>query len=186
MSQEISIILTRANWCPHCKHFEPIFKLAKEIYESGKDKFFKDYKIKFEDYDLADNNVKNTFTLNHYDIKDKIKGYPTLFVNLKNKTSKSKDYIQVDHTVINDELSKNTQDKDAAKRFIKNIANTLKGIDSDNKISYIQQGGKLDDNKCSLNFNNNEIDNIVGGENDKYKSKYLKYKSKYLKLKNKM
>lgn len=183
MSQEISVILTRANWCPHCKHFEPIFKLAEEISESGTNKFLKDYKIKFEDYDLADNDVKNTFTLNHYDIKDKIEGYPSLFVNFKNKTSKSNDYVQIDHTVINNELSKNKQETDAAERFLKNIVNSLKEIGSDNKISYVQQGGEQNNSKCGLNFDNN---NIVGGENDKYKSKYLKYKSKYLKLKNKM
>ena len=34
MSQEINVVLARANWCSHCKHFEPIFEQSKELYKN--------------------------------------------------------------------------------------------------------------------------------------------------------
>lgn len=168
MSNKISVILTRANWCPHCHHFEPIYNIAKDIYKEFEE--LKNYEINFEDYDLADDDIKNTFMVNHYDIKDKIKGYPTVFVNLKNKNKHTNNYLTIDHTTINDEIKEIDQHEEAAKRFIKNIVNVLNTNNSDNKVLYIQKGGY-----------NKDL------EHEKtYKKKYLKYKSKYLELKNKI
>lgn len=176
MTQKISIILTRANWCPHCQHFEPIFEIAKNIYT--KHDYLKDFEIGFEDYDLANDDVKNTFMLNHYDIKDKILGYPTVFINLKNKTSKLNNYFTIDHTVIDNNIDESKQHTEAAKIFLENIANGLKSFNSENKVLFIQKGGnKL--NQCSIGGGLNDLKN-----EPIYKEKYLKYKSKYLKLKN--
>lgn len=187
MSQKISIILTRANWCPHCQHFEPIFENAKKLYK--KNDYLKDLEIGFEDYDLANDDVRNTFMLNHNDIKDKIQGYPTVFVNLKNKTSKQNDYFTIEHTVKNndDNVDESKQIEQAAMKFLINVSNGLKNLDSENKVLFIQKGG----NNLNKNFNtNNNLNKCVvsGGSlniknQDIYKEKYLKYKSKYTELK---
>lgn len=174
MTQKISIILTRANWCPHCQHFEPIFEEAKNIYK--KHDYLKDFEIGFEDYDLAEDDIKNTFMLNHNDISDKIRGYPTVFINLKNKTSKQNDYFTIEHTIVDSNIAESKQHNHAAKKFLENIANGLKSFDSENKVLFIQQGGNKS-MPCSvggnLSINNQAI----------FKEKYLKYKSKYIELK---
>ena len=180
MTQKISIILARANWCPHCQHFEPIFENAKLLCKTHD--YLKDFEIKFEDYDLANDDVKNTFILNHYNIKDKIQGYPTVFVNLKNKTSKQNDYFTIEHTAIDDNnLDESKQIEKAAMNFLLNITNGLKSFNSENKVLFVHKGGK--------NFK--EVNNcVIGGSlidlknKDIYKEKYLKYKSKYMNLKN--
>ncbi len=172
MSNKITIILTRANWCPHCEHFEPIYKIAKDIHKEFGE--FQNYEVDFEDYDLADEDIKNTFMLNHFDIKDKVKGYPTVFINFKNKNYKN-NYQLVDHTVVDEKINKNEQHEEAAKRFIKNICNVLMNFKSENKVLHLQQGGN-NMFESSNNLKNKEI----------YKKKYLKYKSKYLELKNKI
>lgn len=185
MTQKISIILIRANWCPHCQHFEPIFENAKKIYK--KHDYLKDFEIGFEDYDLANDDVKNTFMINHNDIKDKIQGYPTVFINLKNKTSKQNDYFMVEHSVINDKVDKLKQVEEAAINFLLNITNVLKSFNSENKVLFIQKGGdnfnkenKLNQlNQCAIGGSILDIKN-----KDLYKAKYLKYKSKYIELKN--
>lgn len=169
MSQKVSIILARAFWCGHCQHFELIYNKLKDIYKEFD--FFKDIEIKFEDYDIANQDIKNTFIINHYDIKDKIEGYPTVYINLKNKTEKTNQYFPIEHTVIDEKIKdKDEQYKEAGRRFLESVINVLKSYNSDNKILYIQKGG----NKCELKQNIQE---------DIYKKKYQKYKSKYLKLK---
>ncbi len=191
MTQKISIILTRANWCPHCQHFEPIFENAKNTYK--KQDYLKDFEIKFEDYDLANDDVNNTFMLNHNDIKDEIQGYPTVFVNLKNKTSKQNNYFTVEHTVIDSNIDKSKQIEEATEKFLQNITNGLKSLDSENKVLFIQKGGHYLNNKNQLDQLNqlNKLNQCgIGGSisdiknKDLYKAKYLKYKSKYIQLKN--
>jgi thiol-disulfide isomerase/thioredoxin len=184
MSQKISIILTRANWCPHCQHFEPIFENAKKLYK--KHDYLKDFEIGFEDYDLANNDIKNTFMLNHNDIKDKIQGYPTVFVNLKNKTSKQNDYFTIEHTVIDndDNIDVSKQIEQASMNFLLNITNGLKSFNSENKVLFIQKGGynlsrENKFNQCGIGGSFLDLKN-----KDIYKEKYLKYKSKYIELKN--
>ncbi len=160
MTEKIGIILTRASWCPHCINFEPIYLLAQN--ECKKHNYLKNFEISFEDYDLANNDVKNTFLLNHNELNNKIQGYPSVFINLKNKTSKTNKYFPIDHTVINDKIDKSKQQLDAAQNFLENITNSLKSLNTENKVLYMQKGGD---------------DNIM-------KKKYLKYKLKYLQLKN--
>lgn len=178
MSKEITIILSKANWCPHCRDFEPIFELAKK--NSKSDDYLKNYDIKFEDYDFEDNNVKNTFSINHFDAMDKISGYPTIL--LKIVQNKKNNYIPIEHTVINlqtkSEKNKKILEQDASKRFLNNIINCLKTIDSDRKVLFMethetQTGGNMTKFNSKQNLSENEL----------YKKKYLKYKSKYLELK---
>ena len=188
MSKELSVILVRANWCGYCKNFEPIYNAAIKSYK--KIDYFKDYKVEFKNYDIAEEGVMDTLANNHREISDKIQGYPSVFVNLKNKPN-SNLYFSVEHTIIDkkkygdDDSDENGREhgrehedeheheheqeqeqyEEAASRFLQNIVNVLKTHNSDGKILYIQ-GGNND------NFND-EI----------YKKKYLKYKYKYLKLK---
>ena len=189
MNQKISIILARANWCPHCQHFEPIFENAKKLYK--KHDYLKDFEIGFEDYDLANDDVMNTFMLNHNDIKDKIQGYPTVFVNLKNKTSKQNDYFTIEHTVTanDDKIDESKQIEQAAINFLINISNGLKSFNSENKVLFIQKGGN---NLNTINTKNKFNQCAIGGSlielknKDIYRDKYLKYKSKYIQLKNRL
>jgi thiol-disulfide isomerase/thioredoxin len=170
MSKKITVILARASWCPHCQHFESIYKMANDL--SKKHKFLKDYEIEFKNYDLADDSVKNTFALNHNGAQEKIQGYPTVLVNLNNSPPK---YNTVEHTVINGEFANESEqellEEKAAERFLENIVNLIKNNNSGNKVLHIQNGGNMI-NKLTQNFD--EI----------YRKKYLKYKSKYLELKN--
>lgn len=198
MSNKISVILTRSESCPHCINFMPIFKLAKNICKNFDE--LKNYEVKFEDYNLEDNAVRNTFMITHLNLIDKVKGYPTVFINFKNN------YDEVEHTVINGDISENVNESEsesdnknendninendsdnksnyidkqymtAAKKFIENISNVLKSRNSDNKILFIQQGGNNDVHEFKNNLNNEES----------YKNKYHKYKSKYIELKNNM
>lgn len=165
MKKEILIIFVKSGHCGHCRNFEPIYEIAKNIYESND--FLKKYDIKFEDYDMANDNIKNTFIISHNDIKDKIQWYPTIFINIRDVSDKNNiinSYSSIEHTIINQKINEKNQEEEAAKRFLENIVNGLKTLESDSKTLYIQQGGL-----------NDEI----------YKKKYLKYKSKYYELKNK-
>ena len=166
MNQENFIILAKAGYCQYCKDFEPIFKTAKNIYESND--FLKDYKIDFNEYDMADKTVSNTFEINHSEVINKIRGYPTVFINIRDISDKKNiinDYKMIEHVIIDPKIDENKQVEEAAKRFLENIVNGIKTLKSDSKTEYIQTGG------TPINKN--------------YKSKYLKYKSKYHELKNK-
>jgi hypothetical protein len=167
MKQEILIILTKAGYCGHCKNFEPIYEIAKNIYKSND--FLKNYNIKFEDYDMVNNDIKNTFIINHNNIKDKIQWYPTVFINIRDTNDKNNivnEYLTIEHTVIDPKNDEKNQQQEAAKRFLENIINSIKTMETENKITYIQTGG------------------INASDNNLYKKKYLKYKSKYFELKN--
>lgn len=166
MSQEILIVLAKAGYCTYCKDFEPIFKTAKNIYKSND--FLKDYNIEFNEYDMVKPDISNTFMITHNKIKDDIKGYPTVFVNIRDDSDKKNiinEYEMIEHVIIDTKINEKKQVEEAAKRFLENIINGIKTLKSDSKIAYIQTGG------TSINEN--------------YKSKYIKYKSKYHELKNK-
>lgn len=164
MNSEITVVLVRSRNCFHCQNFEPIYDYSKKNYK--KNNFLKKYNIKFEDFDMVDENIRNTFVISHNKIKDKIQWYPTVFINIRNSDQKNNnEYYTIEHTIINQKINDNEQNNEASKRFLENIENCLKTIESENKILFIQNGG-------SLKIND-------------YKSKYLKYKLKYLKLKEK-
>ena len=173
MSQEINVVLARANWCSHCKHFEPIFEHSKENYKSVPE--LKNMNIEFKDFDLADENGKNSFMLSHFSAMDKIEGYPTVLVNIRTKNNNK--YIIVPHTVIDEKVKKNEQIEEASNRFINNISNSLKSDSSENKVLYTTQTGG------SNSYGQDVYGNKTSLIEEKYRAKYLKYKSKYLSLK---
>jgi len=167
MSKDYIVILARADWCGHCRNFEPIYDNAKNNYK--KNKYLKDLKINFKDYNLADDKIKTIFMMNHLKASDKISGYPTVLINIREKNNKN-DYFTVDHTVIDSNLDKDKQIDEASTKFLENISNALKSLSNGNSSLFINVGGEHNKNFTSL-------------EDSKYRDKYLKYKSKYLKIK---
>jgi len=167
MTQQINVILARANWCGYCKHFEPIFEHSKNIYKNND--VLKELDINFEDYDFAEDSVKNSFMVSHMNAMDKIQGYPTVMVNIRSKNNNK--YLVVSHTMVDEKVNEKNRIEEAAKRFIENLSNIIKSENSENKVLYKQNGGNI--------FYNSQL----SPEEEKYRKKYLKYKSKYLKLK---
>ena len=137
MSDKIIVILAKANWCGHCKKFSPIYDLAKKLYKNHE--HLKNLSINFYDYDLANENEKNNFMLNHFKAYDKVSGYPTVLVNIIDENNDN--YINIEHTVID---SKNDEE-DASNRFLENISNVIKSLNSDSKKLYLQEGGEKKD-----------------------------------------
>lgn len=206
------VVLVKANWCGHCKYFFPIFAKAHKLNKDKNIKF-----ISFDTktgekiiHDLSDDDVpmfsptsenknntkfknlsEGNFDEEYALLGTKIEGFPTVFViMLENGKPVKKNMIS--HTVME---SKEKNLDPAAKRFIQNISDGFKSLESDSKKLYVQsniepnleseskhsqEGGNLSNKKsceqtCSIN-NKNNIN---------YESKYLKYKSKYLELKKK-
>ncbi len=181
MEDNLHIILAKANWCGHCKNFEPIYTMAEQIYKDNK--FLKNYNIEFEQYDMADDDGKNKFMLNHLGAIDKIKGYPTVMINIRNLRDKKNEYYEISHS--ERDFNKKTEQEQilsGSNNFLTNIENLLKTIESDGKIQYVQAGGKI---QCvqAGGFTNDKVSHS-SIENEIYRKKYLKYKSKYIELKN--
>jgi thiol-disulfide isomerase/thioredoxin len=168
MSKEITVILARAGWCGHCQHFEPIYKKTIEIHSN--DKFLSKYNIIFKNYDLANDADKTNFTINHLAAINMVEGYPTVLVNVNDKENKEDKYYTISHTVVDENIKEDEQHEEASKRFLVNIANLIKSLNSDSKVLYIQTGGAMIKYKTSL-------------KEEIYRNKYLKYKSKYIELK---
>ena len=75
------------------------------------------------------------------------------------------------HTQVDENIKdKSKQKQEASKRFLDNITNLIKSLDSDGKILYTQTGGAMINYRTSL-------------QEEILRKKYLKYKSKYLELK---
>lgn len=166
MSKKITVILSRANWCGHCQHFEPIYEIASKSWKENK--YLKDLDLEFKNYDMAKEDEKNIFMLEHINAMDKVKGYPTVLIK-----DKSGNYVSIDHTVVDNGINEKDQHNEASERFLTNISNALKSKNSDGKVLYVQSGGFHKNNDYSI-------------EESEYKKKYLKYKSKYMELKNKI
>jgi thiol-disulfide isomerase/thioredoxin len=167
MSKEISVILVRANWCGHCKNFEPIFDETKKNYLEND--FFKNYKMKFVDYDMESSEGKIAFENSHGDAQNLVNGYPTIIVKISDSDKKEK-YHTIDHTVVDNSVEKKNQHQHASKKFLNKLIDLIKTVNSDQKITYTDEGGFNNKYRTSLT----EIN---------FRNKYLKYKSKYLKLK---
>jgi thiol-disulfide isomerase/thioredoxin len=169
MEKEITVILARAGWCGHCKHFEPIY--GETIKNYSNNKFLSKHKISFKDYDLATNEGKTNFTINHLDAVKMVEGYPTVLVSVNDKKNKNNKYYTIPHTIIDENIKgENKQHLEASERFLVNISNLIKSLDSDSKILYTQTGGALINNQTSV-------------KEEMYRKKYLKYKLKYIELK---
>jgi thiol-disulfide isomerase/thioredoxin len=170
MSKKITVILAKAGYCGHCKDFEPIYEESRNNYKD--DKYLDDQDINFVDYDLATDEGKNNFTITHLEALKMVEGYPTVLVNISDKNKKNNKYYTIDHTVVNHSINDDEEkNKEASKRFLINLSNLLKSLDSDNKVLYLQTGGGMRNYQTSL-------------KEEIYRKKYLKYKAKYLELKN--
>lgn len=176
MSKEFLVILAKANWCSHCQQFEPIFQEAEKQYKSNK--YLKKYDIKFKDYDMATKEGKNNFAISHLGALNMVDAYPTVIVGVHDKEKKNTKYYTVSHTVEDNKNNDNDSNpkKEASERFLNNINNLIKSINSDGKVVYMQTGGFND-----KSFSNHQ----TLAEDSIYREKYLKYKTKYMKLKNK-
>lgn len=166
MLTNIEIILAKANWCGHCKNFEKIYKYSQDNYKEY-DEEFKNLNLVFSDHDLALEDVRDIFMINYPKAMEFVEGYPTVLLKIKDK------YLIVEHTILDENQDKENQVSDASKRFLENISNVIKSLNSENKILYTKSGGSSNIYKTSL-------------EEETYRKKYIKYKSKYLKLKIKL
>ena len=167
MSKEISVIFVRANWCGHCRNFEPIFNETRQNYLDND--FFKNYKMKFVDYDLESSEGKISFENSHREAKKLISGFPTIIIKISDNDETGK-YHTIDHTVVDSTVEKNKQHRKASNEFLNNLIDLIKTVNSDQKITYTHEG----------RFNNKFRTPL---SEKKLRNKYLKYKSKYLKLK---
>ena len=162
--KEIFIVLAKAEWCGHCKSFQPIFKLSEEKLKENA--YLKDKKIKFEIYDVENETGKKSFSQKYSEEKlSKIDGYPSAFVAILDKNKIDK-FEEVNTTREKDGKTKD----DAAKDFLTNLEVKLKTILSENKDKYV--------NTDKTNGQHGGGENIIN-----YRDKYLKYKNKYLELK---
>jgi hypothetical protein len=180
MSNIYKVILVKSNMCGHCQNFEPIYTFAQKMDVPG-------YKsVEFEDYDMLQSNLKESFESKYRDLASKIEYYPTVFV-LIDKGDKVHSGM-IENTRVPDNLEEDkTQQKEAAKKFITNIINGFKTLESDGKSLFLESkteqvgagqiGAGQSNNCCSIENNNLNLN---------YKNKYLKYKNKYLELKKKI
>ena len=155
--KEINIVLVKAEWCGHCKSFQPIFKLSEEKIKENS--YFRDKKTNYEIYDIEKENERKSF-INKYDEErlNKIEGYPSVFITILDKNNVIK-FEEVNTT----RKQEGKTSEDAAINFINNLEVKLKTILSENKDEFINTQS--------------------GGGNINYRNKYIKYKDKYLKLK---
>lgn len=169
----VEVILAHANWCPHCKHFSPIFEFAKE--KAKNNDFLKKYNVVFKSFDLAIEEEKDEMGKEYDDkVTDLVQGFPSVI--LVYDINKKKGIKTIETTVINNEQidkSKKNKDelietlqKDAADEFIDNVINRIKTEISDKKDLYVQGGG-------GINYKNKK-------NTDYYN--YINYKIKYMEL----
>ena len=165
---EIKIVLVKANWCGHCKTFEPLYEEAKKKYK----------KIDFlvnniTDFFKYDEKEKENFTKDYSEkIFSSIVGYPTVLLIVSDKTKNKDDEDK--HKIHEINTTKKTDSKtenEAVNEFLKNIEAKLRTILSPNKDTHVNTG--VLNGGGNVKNNTNYID---------YKKKYYKYKNKYLKL----
>jgi thiol-disulfide isomerase/thioredoxin len=166
MTEKTDILLIKANWCGHCKRFEPIFKNTEAIIKNND--FFKDKNINLKSFDFAENGIKENFENEYGKVSKYIDGFPTVIIRHEKKNNVK--YTLIDTAHEDETIKENKRLDHATHNFIKNIKN---GYDS----LTIQQGGNYE--HMLEKTLENELSEMY------YKKKYLHYKNKYLELKNK-
>ena len=165
MSHEITIILAKASWCPHCVDFTPIYEIAQSKLKPNQ---VDNCNINFISFELDDNSQKNRFLQEYPGLIDFLEGYPTVYFQMKELNGGSRAKTEFINHTISKQQNKQGLDE-AATEFIQNIVNKYKSIKS-GKSEYVQiQKGGMINYKTSMN-------------EEEYRNKYLKYKSKYLNL----
>ena len=119
-NKELKVILSKVEWCGHCKDFLPVFNESKNLIKNNKT--LKNVNIAFEVYDMEQD--KGIFETKYGDLVDKVEGYPTVFLaQIKNdKLSKT---VEIGH-------KKDPED------FVKLIGDAYKSFSK-------QTGGNLED-----------------------------------------
>jgi len=164
-NKQLKVILSKVEWCGHCKDFLPVFNESKKLIKNNK--ILKNMDIDFEVYDMEAD--KGIFETKYGELVDKVEGYPTVFLaQIKNdKLSKT---VEIGH-------KKDPQD------FIKLIGDAYKSISGQTggnqeedmykqkylkyKQKYLQYKIKLDNELCqNCGYSNQQ----VGGSKNKLKS----------------
>jgi thiol-disulfide isomerase/thioredoxin len=109
-NKQYKVILSKVEWCGHCKDFLPVFNESKNLIKNNKT--FKNINVDFETFDMEQD--KGIFETKYKELVDKVEGYPTVFLaQIKNdKLSKT---VEIGHA-------------EKAKDFIKLISNAYEGL----------------------------------------------------------
>jgi hypothetical protein len=179
MSYDITVILAKTSWCPHCVNFTPIYESCQE---KVKPELFDNCSVHFQSYELDRPLEKNRFTEEHPGLMEHLQGYPTVYLKIMDKNKNSKPKIEIiEHTVAKDRNSLN----EARDEFLENIINRYKTIKSGNTVEFKLVHSHNDKQPQRRGQKGGRLQNITTLEETKYRDKYLKYKSKYLKYKSK-
>lgn len=168
--KNVQVILVKSNTCHYCQRFEPVYEYSRNNIKSLANK----YGLTYSTFDVQNDIDRIKLNAEHPECSkimsgDKM-GVPTVFINVS-ENGKSKYHI-VEHVIPDDDSP--TDIKNSSNKFMDNVHNKLKTIESDGKIEYIHTGGDL-----GLELDRN-LDRKL------YKEKYLKYKEKYMSLKLKL
>ena len=167
-NNKYKVILSKVEWCGHCKDFLPVFNESKNLIKNNK--ILKNVSVDFESYDMEKD--KGIFETKYSDLVDKVEGYPTVFLA----------------QIKNDKLSKTVEIGHApkAKDFIKLISNAYEDFSNQTggnqnelykqkylkyKTKYLQYKIQLDNKVCHNcgNYNNQQtggaINNLKIGNN---------------------
>ena len=74
--KDYKVILSKVEWCGHCKDFLPIFNKAKNLVKNNN--MFKNVNLDFEVYDMEQD--KGIFETKYSELVDKLEGYTTVFL----------------------------------------------------------------------------------------------------------
>ena len=145
-NKQYKVILSKVEWCGHCKDFLPVFNESKNLIKNNKT--FKNISVDFEAYDMEQD--KGIFETKYKELVNKVEGYPTVFLaQIKNdKLSKT---VEIGHA-------------EKAKDFIKLISNAYEGFSTQTDKGFSTQTGG---NQEEENYKQKYL---------KYKTKYLQYK----------
>ena len=179
------VVLAKAGWCGHCVRFMPVFEEACERDISGyKNIIFEPYDLESKDNPTEKINFENSYP----ELKDKVLGFPTIFIIIHDEKDNKMIAGTIDHT---EPVSDKKKDlNEAVQRFLNNIVNGFKTLESNGKSLFIESSGenKIEDkqsggSKCCTISDTINYSSYNSKTSLDYKSKYLKYKSKYLQLK---
>ena len=95
---DVAIMFFHVDWCPHCKTAKPVWD---DISAKYKNEYVNDYKCKFLEYNLTEENEENKKITSDFNIE----GYPTI------KMRKGNDIIDFDAKITANSLEE----------FIKNV-----------------------------------------------------------------
>jgi thiol-disulfide isomerase/thioredoxin len=132
-SPDITLVLTKMPWCHHCNDFLEIYNNINSRIKHNK--VLKDKKVIIEEYNMEQDEAK--FAEKYKDYMDKIDGYPTVFIFVRNNKNKIHGET-IEHTVI--EPSKKSMKKlinNATDMFISKMESKYKSVIDEKKDEYV-------------------------------------------------